>query len=92
MTHLIFFFSTAQTMTSQKIIKLAETLRLAARTYDHGKKETALNLMGLVASKIQTPAERHELNQLVESTLRQSEAWFYYKSIVFGASGAIPKQ
>ncbi|NEQ44771.1 MAG: hypothetical protein F6K00_14895 [Leptolyngbya sp. SIOISBB] len=78
-------------MTSPKITKLAETIRLATRTYDHGKKETALNLMGLVASKIHSLEERHELNQLVESTIRQSGAWVYYKSIVYGASSAIPK-
>lgn len=76
-------------MASKKITKLAETVRLAVRTYDNGKPETARNLLGLVASKIQDAEERQELNGLVESTIRQSGAWVYYKSIVFGASTAV---
>ena len=78
-------------MTSSKITKLAETICLATRTYDRGKKETALNLMGLVASKSTSSEERYELNQLVESTIRSSGAWLYYKSIVYGASSVVPK-
>ena len=76
-------------MASKKITKLADTVRLAVRTYDNGKQETARNLLGLVASKIQDAEERRELNGLVESTIRQSGAWVYYKSIVFGASTAV---
>ena len=76
-------------MASKKITKLAETVRLAVRTYDNGKQETARNLLALVASKIQDAEERQELNGLVESTIRQSGSWVYYKSIVFGASTAV---
>lgn len=76
-------------MASQKITKLADTVRLGVRTYDNGKQETARNLLGLVASKIQDAEERRELNGLVESTMRQSGAWVYYKSIVFGASTVV---
>ena len=76
-------------MASKKITKLADTVRLAVRTYDNGKQETARNLLGLVASKIQDAEELRQLNSLVESTIRQSGAWVYYKSIVFGASTAV---
>lgn len=78
-------------MNSRKISKLADTVYLAVRTYDSGKRETALNLLALVASKIQDAEERQELNRLVEATIRHSGAWIYYKSIVFGASTALTK-
>lgn len=70
-----------------KITKLADTVRMAARTYDNGKRETAIKLISIVASQVKTPEDRQQLASLVRSDLQNSGIKVYFHSIILGAGG-----
>lgn len=70
-----------------KITKLADLVRMSARSYDAGKRDTALKLISLVASKIHTPEERRQLQLCVEHNLRNSGIEPYFRSIILGSGG-----
>ncbi|NEO86599.1 MAG: hypothetical protein F6J87_20425 [Spirulina sp. SIO3F2] len=70
-----------------KITKLADLVRMAARSYDAGKRETALKLISLVASKINTAEEQHQLELQVERDISSSGIETYFRSIILGSGG-----
>lgn len=77
---------------NSKVAKLASTVRMAMRSYDNGKRDTAIKLIGLVAAQVGTADERKELHRLVESEVRGSGVWPHYQSILFGGgSSSAPK-
>lgn len=70
-----------------KLSKLADTVRMAARTYDNGKRETAIKLISIVASKIDTSDDRQKLASMVKSDIQESGIKFYFQSIILGSGG-----
>jgi hypothetical protein len=67
--------------------KLADVIRMAARAYDSGKRETALKLLAIVASKIETSEDRQKLLGLVRSDIQNSGIKVYFQSIILGSGG-----
>jgi len=72
---------------STKLSKLADTVRMAARTYDNGKRETAIKLISVVASKIENPEESKKLFSMVKNDIQTSGIKVYFHSIILGAGG-----
>ncbi|WP_194058203.1 hypothetical protein [Nodosilinea sp. LEGE 06152] len=69
------------------LLKLADTVRMAARTYDNGKRETALKLLSIVASKVETSEDGQRLFALVRSDIQNSGIRVYFQSIILGSGG-----
>lgn len=74
-----------------KITKLADLVRMAARSYDAGKRETALKLISLVASKINTSEEQRQLELQVAQDISHSGIETYFRSIILGAGGTFKR-
>lgn len=72
---------------SSKLSKLADVVRMAARSYDAGKRETAIKLIGTVASKLEFP-ERQKLLAMVESDISHSGIRVHLRSIIVGHGGS----
>lgn len=72
---------------SLKLSQLSETVRMAARTYDAGKRETAVKLITIVASKLEHSEERQKLLAMVERDISNSGLKTYFHSIIFGCGG-----
>jgi hypothetical protein len=70
-----------------KLTKLADTVRMAARTYDNGKRDTAIKLISIVASQVHTPEDRQQLASMVRGDLEKSGVNPYFRSIIGGAGG-----
>ncbi len=67
--------------------KLSDVIRMAARAYDGGKRETALKLLAIVASKIETLEDRQKLFALVRSDIQNSGIRVYFQSTILGSGG-----
>jgi hypothetical protein len=65
-----------------KIAKLAETIEQAARTYDRGKKQKAINQIAKAASQVATKEERVALDRALIGKIHDSQAWIHYWSIM----------
>ena len=65
---------------SAKLSKLADTVCMAARTYDNGKRETAIKLISVIASKIETPEERKKLFSMVKNDTAVLDPMRYIRS------------
>jgi len=72
---------------SKKLFKLADTVRMAARSYDHGQRETGIKLISIVASKLASAEESRQLWSMVHQDLKTSGIRPYFHSIVLGAGG-----
>lgn len=70
-----------------KLQKLSGLILTAKRFYDSGHRRTALKVLTLAVSKVSTQEERKLLDSLVESQIRKSGIWVYYKSKLFGVRG-----
>lgn len=70
-----------------KLSKLADTVRMAARTYDNGKRETAIKLISIVASKVNSPEDSQKLFSMVRDDIQQSGIKIYFNSIILGSGG-----
>ncbi|AFY74319.1 KGK domain protein [Synechococcus sp. PCC 7502] len=73
-----------------KVAGWAETVRLASRTYDSGKRDLAFKFLKTVSAQIQSDEDRKRLDDLVGSEIRDKKIWVHYHSLVFqGGSTAI---
>jgi hypothetical protein len=72
---------------SSKLSKLADVVRMAARSYDAGKRETAIKLIGTVASKLEF-SERQKFLAMVETDISHSGIRVYLRSIIVGHGGS----
>jgi hypothetical protein len=72
---------------STKLSKLADTVRMAARSYDNGRRETAIKLISLVASKLETSEDSKKLFSMVSNDIQDSGIKTYFHSIILGAGG-----
>lgn len=71
---------------SSRLANLADLVRMATRSYDAGKRETAYKLVGIVASKL-TFEERQEFLALIEKDIRHSGIKIYIQSVIMGHGG-----
>ncbi len=71
---------------SSKLSKLADIVRIAARSYDAGKRDTAIKLVGIVASKLEA-SERQNFLNMVNNDIQGSGIRIYLQSIVIGHRG-----
>ena len=78
---------TLQKRKTSKVSKLAEMVRMAARSYDAGQRETAIKLIGIVASKLEGPEDERYLDALVRQDIQNSQIRYYFQSIIFGKGG-----
>lgn len=72
---------------STKLSKLADTVRMAARSYDNGKRDTGVKLISIVASRLESTEESKQLSSMVSRDLQNSGIKPYFHSIVLGAGG-----
>lgn len=73
-----------------KIAGWADTVRLASRTYESGKRDLAFKFLKKVAEQITTDDERKRLDSLVINEIRDKGIWVHYHSLIFqGGSTAI---
>jgi len=73
-----------------KIDGWADTVRLASRTYESGKRDLAFRFLKKVAEQIHTDDERKRLDNLVINEIRDKGIWVHYHSLIFqGGSTAI---
>lgn len=77
--------------TNGKIKKLAETIRMAGRIYDSGKRDSALKILSSAASKVRTLEERNQLNSILEADMKRMPIRVYYQSILLGKGGTAVK-
>ncbi len=71
---------------SAKLVKLAEVVRMAARTYDAGRRDTAIRLISTVTSKLEI-SERQKFLSMVNDDISNSGIRIHLHSIVIGHSG-----
>jgi hypothetical protein len=73
-----------------KIACWADTVRLASRTYESGKRDLAFKFLKKVAEQIHTDEERKRLDNLLINEIRDKGIWVHYHSLIFqGGSTAI---
>lgn len=60
---------------------------MAVRSYDAGKRETALKLITVVASKLEQAEERQKLLAMVDRDISNSGIKTYFYSIICGCGG-----
>lgn len=70
---------------SSKLSRLAEIVGMAARAYDAGNRDTALKLLGIVASKLETSERQKFLNMV--NGVSQSGFRIHLQSILMGHGG-----
>jgi hypothetical protein len=73
-----------------KIAGWADTIRLASRTYESGKRDLAFKFLKKVSEQIHTDDERKRLDNLVINEIKDKGIWVHYHSLIFqGGSTAI---
>ncbi len=75
-----------------RLAKLADTVRMAARTYDDGNRETAIKLISIVGSKVETLDDRQKLFSIVRGDIEASGIKVYFQPIILGSGGTAVRQ
>jgi len=72
---------------SSRLAGLADVVRIAARSYDAGKRDTAFKLLGMVASKLAVESRQRFL-LLIQKDIQHSGIKVYVQSIILGHGGS----